>query len=113
MASNDLLEYILEIDSLTTSEFCEKFKVPKPKFTGEVESSVNKFLQIDAIKCRLDGEITTLALDYEGDIYENNLKKSTANVNSKKYLLEFTEITKSLKRVKYEITPMVNIPDIC
>ena len=48
-----LNEYILEIDWLTTTEFCDKFNVPPPRFTGEVESSVNEMLRIDAIKHRM------------------------------------------------------------
>ena len=50
---NKLNEYILEIDWLTTTEFCNKFNVPHPRFTGEVESSVNEMLRIDAVKHRM------------------------------------------------------------
>jgi len=49
----ELYSYILEIDFLTTKEFCDKFNVPHPKFTGEVESSVCDMLRIDAVKHRM------------------------------------------------------------
>lgn len=50
---SELMDFILEIDFLTTTEFCEKYKVPLPIFTGEVKSSADQFLQIDAIKHRM------------------------------------------------------------
>lgn len=47
-----MVNFILETDWLTTKEFCDKYNVPLPKFTGEVNSSVNELLAIDAIKHR-------------------------------------------------------------
>lgn len=47
--TSELVEYILEIDYLTTKEFCDKFKVPHPTLINGVES----FLQIDAVKHRM------------------------------------------------------------
>lgn len=55
-----LLEYILELDSMTTSEFCLEHSLPLPRFTGDVRTSATAFLQIDAIKYRL---ITEFAKD--------------------------------------------------
>ena len=55
-----LIDYVLEIDFLTTNEFCEKYSVPLPYFTGEVKSSADKFLQIDAIKHRMFVEYAKL-----------------------------------------------------
>lgn len=51
--SDAMIKYILEIDALTTTEFCNKYNVPKPVFTGEVNSSVNEMLRIDAVKHRM------------------------------------------------------------
>jgi len=48
-----MVDFILEIDWLTTKEFCDKYKVPYPVFTGEIQSSVDQFLQIDAIKQKM------------------------------------------------------------
>ena len=48
-----MVQFILEIDFMTTKEFCDKFNVPHPIFTGEVESSAKQFLQVDAIKQKM------------------------------------------------------------
>ncbi len=48
-----MIQFILDIDWLTTKEFCDIYQVPHPKFTGEVESSVNNLLQVDAIKHKM------------------------------------------------------------
>lgn len=51
--SDELIDYILEIDFMTTVEFCREYDIPIPKFTGDVKSLANELLQIDAIKHRL------------------------------------------------------------
>jgi hypothetical protein len=48
-----MVDYILEIDWLTTTEFCNKYNYPHPYFTGEVKSSAKQFLNLDAIKHRM------------------------------------------------------------
>ena len=48
-----LSDYILDIDFMTTNEFCLAYKVPMPYFTGDVKTSVDLILQIDAIKQRM------------------------------------------------------------
>lgn len=48
-----MVKFILDIDSLTTKEFCDKYSVPHPFFTGNVDSSVDKLLQVDAVKHRM------------------------------------------------------------
>jgi len=48
-----LKSYILYVDSLTTREFCKWQGVPEPRFTGDIRTSADLFLQIDAIKHRL------------------------------------------------------------
>ncbi len=48
-----MVKFILEIDWLTTKEFCDKYSVPHPFYTGEVNSSVDKLLQVDAVKHRM------------------------------------------------------------
>lgn len=48
-----MVDFILEIDWMTTKEFCEKHGIPVPYFTGEVESSAKLLLQVDAIKHRM------------------------------------------------------------
>lgn len=49
----DMIKYILDIDFMTTAEFCKVYNVPEPVFTGEVQSSARLFLEIDAIKHRM------------------------------------------------------------
>jgi hypothetical protein len=63
-----MIEYILEIDSMTTKEFCDKFKVPHPYFTGDVESSANLLIQIDAIKYKM-------FVEYAKDLRRNHKVK--------------------------------------
>ena len=48
-----LLEFVLFLNSLTTTEICEQFNLPVPVFTGDVKSSANQFLQIDVILWRM------------------------------------------------------------
>lgn len=46
-------DFVLEIDALTTLEFCNMYGCPVPKFIGNVETSADQFLQVDAIKHRI------------------------------------------------------------
>lgn len=48
-----MVDYILEIDWLTTVELCNKYGIPLPKFTGQVDSSVSEIFRIDAIKQKM------------------------------------------------------------
>lgn len=48
-----MVQFILEIDWMTTKEFCDTYKVPHPFFTGDVKSSADQFLQVDAIKHKM------------------------------------------------------------
>ena len=48
-----MTEFILEIDWLTTKDFCDRFKVPHPYYTGDVKSSADQFIHIDAIKHKM------------------------------------------------------------
>lgn len=48
-----MVQLILDIDYLTTKEFCNEYGVPHPYFTGNVETSADKFLQVDAVKHRM------------------------------------------------------------
>lgn len=48
-----MVQFILEIDQMTTKEFCDKYNVPHPYFTGDVRTSADKFLQVDAIKHKM------------------------------------------------------------
>jgi len=44
-----MVQFILEIDWMTTKEFCETYQIPLPTVTG----GVNDFLQVDAIKHKM------------------------------------------------------------
>ena len=48
-----MIQFILEIDWMTTTEFCDTYNVPHPIFTGDVKSSADQFLQVDAIKHKM------------------------------------------------------------
>ncbi|HTJ53321.1 MAG TPA: hypothetical protein VL443_27890 [Cyclobacteriaceae bacterium] len=43
-------DFILELDWLTTKEFCEKYNIETPSWKGSVELAASEFLNIDAIK---------------------------------------------------------------
>jgi hypothetical protein len=45
-----MVEFILEIDWLTTIEFCNKYQIPRPKFHGDVDYCVSEIFRIDAVK---------------------------------------------------------------
>lgn len=48
-----MIDFILEIDWLTTKEFCDKYSVPHPVFTGQIKSSADQFLRIDVVKQKM------------------------------------------------------------
>ncbi len=48
-----MVQFILDIDWLSTIEFCNKHGVPHPRLTHNVEASANQLLQVDAVKHRL------------------------------------------------------------
>ncbi len=86
-----MVQFILDIDAMTTKEFCDKFNLPHPFFTGEVESSANLFLQVDAIKHRMFVE------------YAKFLNKNiTANLLLKVLGFENTEAGVGNETYKYE-----------
>lgn len=47
---NELINFVLEIDSMTTMEFCKTFKYDPPKWRGNVELAAIEFAYIDAMK---------------------------------------------------------------
>lgn len=69
MAAKKLIpmtQFILDIDWMTTKEFCEEFKVPLPTVTG----GANDFLQIDAIKQKIFVEYAKfLNMDLREDMF--------------------------------------------
>lgn len=48
-----MVDFILEIDWMSTKEFCDFYKLPHPYFTGDVSTSAALILQVDAIKHRM------------------------------------------------------------
>ena len=63
-----LEQYILDIDFMTTKEFCDTYNIPHPQYTGDVKTSADQFLAIDAIKQRMFVE------------YAKKLRKEATNV---------------------------------
>ncbi len=55
-----MIQYILDIDWMTTKEFCDTYNVPHPYFTGDIKTSADKFLQVDAIKHKMFVEYAKL-----------------------------------------------------
>lgn len=55
-----MVQFILEIDWLSTVEFCDTFNLPHPRFTGEVESSAKQFVNLDLVKHRMFVEYAKL-----------------------------------------------------
>lgn len=50
---SQMADFVLEINAMTTTEFCKKYKIDLPYFTGEVESSAEQFIRLDGIKYRM------------------------------------------------------------
>ncbi len=48
-----MVDFILAIDWLGTKEFCEKYKLPEPYYTGDVKSSAAQFINLDVIKGKM------------------------------------------------------------
>jgi len=54
-----MVDFILEIDWMTTVEFCDKYKVPHPRMVmgaggqPDIRKSADMFLQVDAIKQKM------------------------------------------------------------
>lgn len=82
-----MVQFILDIDWMSTQEFCEAYNIPMPQFTGEVQSSAKQFLQVDAIKHKVFVEYAKflnkeISVDmFEGDkpIFEGFLVQSEDN----------------------------------
>ena len=48
-----MIQFILEIDWMTTVEFCDAYQIPHPFFTGDVKTSADQFISLDAIKHKM------------------------------------------------------------
>lgn len=48
-----MVQFILEIDWMTTVEFCDAHGIPHPHWTGDVKSSADKFINLDLIKHKM------------------------------------------------------------
>jgi hypothetical protein len=88
-----MTQYILDIDWLATKEFCDKYHIPHPFFTGDVRTSADQFLQIDAVKHRMFLEYAKflrkplqLGMFFPSDFDGNVLEKpndNSADIESK------------------------------
>jgi hypothetical protein len=122
--TDTMIEFILEIDSLTTTEFCKKYNVPLPVFTGEIKSSADQFLQIDAIKQKMFVEYAKQLSrsqmtanrrevvipnwytkeDLYNDLRRNNYSEEIAEELSQKYADDLQHaFTKGWEKAKYEL----------
>lgn len=48
-----MVQFILEIDWMSTKDFCDKYGVPHPRLTSNIQASADQFLQVDAVKHKL------------------------------------------------------------
>lgn len=55
-----MIQFILDIDWMGTKEFCDAYEIPHPFFTGDVKTSADLFLQVDAIKHKMFVEYAKL-----------------------------------------------------
>lgn len=53
---NELLNYILDIDTLSTKEFCEANNIELPSWKGDVTLAASEFIRLDAIKWKMAKE---------------------------------------------------------
>lgn len=90
-----MVQYILEIDWLTTKEFCDKYMVPHPYFIGNVKTSADMLLQIDAIKHNM---FVTYAKILNKNITSEILVKNLGFEN-----VQFSRGLPKFKNGKYEI----------
>lgn len=58
-----LRDYILELNSLTTMEFCTKYKIEAPTYKGDVQLASFEFITLDAIKWDMVKEYAKTALN--------------------------------------------------
>ena len=54
----ELVKYILDLDSLTTKEFCEKYKIEMNTFSNDASKLAAEFLRLAAIKYKFIVEKT-------------------------------------------------------
>jgi len=101
-----MIQFIIEIDWMTTSEFCQESGAPLPN----IRDGVNSFLQIDAIKHRMFVEYAkflskTLTIDmFEGDgkIFEGGkYKDRQPSVNWNTYEIKGVVIFKDSNGQRY------------
>lgn len=50
---DELIDFILDVDFLTTAEFCEKYGIDTPEWRGNVKLAASEFIRIDAIKAKM------------------------------------------------------------
>lgn len=48
-----MVDFILEIDWMTTPEFCKEYNIQEPYWNGNVESCANQFIKLDARKHKM------------------------------------------------------------
>ena len=49
----DVYQFVLEIDFMTTTEFCNRFNYPVPQWQGVVQVAVMDMLTVDAAKAKV------------------------------------------------------------
>lgn len=94
-----MTQFILDIDWMTTKEFCETYKIPLPTVTG----GVNDFLQVDAVKQKMFVEYakflnTDLREDmFVGDkaIFPNFIKCSPKEAEKRDIQMSFDDFGKN------------------
>lgn len=55
-----MVQFVLDIDWMTTKEFCAEYSIPRPYFTGDIKSSADQFRKLDVIKHKMFVEYAKL-----------------------------------------------------
>lgn len=61
--NSELKDYILELHSLTSKEFCDKYKIELPSWKGDVQLAAFEFIRLDAIKWNMVREFAKTVKD--------------------------------------------------
>lgn len=50
---NSLVDFVLNLDFLTTKEFCNNYNIAIPSWQGDTKAAAIQFMELDAIKLKL------------------------------------------------------------
>ena len=95
-----MVQFILEIDFLSTEEFCDAYELQRPYWTGDTQTSADMFIRLEIIKHRMFVEYAKLLnknLTKEMFVGKNPLIHGFHYVG-------YNSESKKIRNGKYEIT---------